>query len=314
MRWFRIVVFLILLGAVGTARAGQVVILKGATLQPFQEAVQAFRRTLEASAAHRGPRSVEPVVFRELTLSSETEEAPLLERVRALKPDLVLAAGGLALDALRGLEDVPIVYVLVHSPPPWARKRTNVTGVEMTVPPERWVPMIRAAFPDRSRLGLLFDPGRSGGFVRDAEVAAARDGLSLVALEIRSPREVPSRLRELEGRIDVFWMIPDLTVVTPQSVEALLLFSLRHRVPIVTFSESYLRRGATAAGLLDFGGLGRQAGEMARRLLDGARVDRVPPEYPADLRLQVNDVVAEKLGVVVGAVDQAPTGGTEAAQ
>ncbi|GAB4274144.1 MAG: ABC transporter substrate-binding protein [Deferrisomatales bacterium] len=272
-------------------------ILRGAPFPPLQAVTRAFKSTLEAGIAHRGPRSVVPVVFREPSWNVSEPGPTLVEKVRDSKPDLILAVGAAALDALRPLEDVPIVYVLVHSTPRWVRQRSNVTGVEMAVPPHRWLELIAGALPGRRRLGLLYDPARTGDFVRRAQAAATGAGFTLLTKEVRAPQEVPQRLAELESLVDGFWMIPDPTVVTPQSVETLLLFSLRNRVPIVTFSESYLDLGAAVAVVLDFPTLGRQAGDLARRILEGTPVDLLRPEPPAGVGVRVNRLVVQKLGM-----------------
>ncbi len=290
------VAFWLLIGVAGPVAADQIVIIQSAQLRPFEEAVQGFKRTVESSGAHRGPKKVLPIVFRSLPLPGPDASSSIVQQVRNLAPDLVLAVGSPALEQLRDLREIPIVYLLVHTPAEWLRGRSDVTGVGMTISPERWFDAIRSAFPGRTRLGVLYDPERTGGFVREAE-AAAGQGVSLVTRAVDSPREFYDRLRGLIGLVDAFWMLPDPSVVTPQTAEALFLFSLRQNVPVITFSEQFLAKGATVALLLDFDAMGQQAGEMARRLLDGALPEQIPVESPTKLHLRVNRTVAERLGV-----------------
>jgi putative ABC transport system substrate-binding protein len=306
VRLLRSVVLAVLLGLAGRAGAGEVVILQSGPLQPFQEAVEAFKRALQAGIAHRGPRRVESVVFTDVTLTASEPDPNVARKVRSLKPDLVLATGTPALEALRDLKEIPIVYLMVHSSPAWVRTRSNITGVAMTITAEQWLDTIGATFPGRKRLGLVYDPRRTGDFVSEAKAAAARKGFSLVTREVSSSKEVHERIQELKGSVDVLWMLPDLTVVTPQSVESMMLFSLRNHIPVVTFSERHLDVGATAAVVLDFAAMGGQAGEMARRVLDGASVDLVPPEPPAKVNVRINRSVAEKLGVIIDVPRRTP--------
>lgn len=286
-----------LLAGTGAGAADQIVIVQSAKLAPFEDAVRGFKEALEAGAAHRGPKKVLPVVFRSLSMAGPDGNTSLVERIHTVGPGLVLAVGTPALEELRDLQDTPVVYLLVHTPPEWLREHSNVTGVGMTIPPNRWFEAIRTTLPDRKRLGVLYTPTRTAAFVRAAEEAAAGPGFSLVTREVSSPKEVYDRLNALKDQIDGVWMLPDVGVVTPQTVETMLLFSIRQRIPVITFSERFLDMGATMALLLDFGELGRQAGEMAARLLDGARVETVPAESPARLRVRVNRIVAERLGV-----------------
>jgi putative ABC transport system substrate-binding protein len=99
------------------------------------------------------------------------------------------------------------------------------------------------------------------------------------------------------GRIDCFWMLPDLTVITPQTVEIMLLFSLEHRIPIFSFSGKYLTRGAAFAVTFDNYDLGCSAAVMAMKLLAGHAVEALPPLEPQTIRLQTNHSVVNKLGI-----------------
>ncbi len=295
----------LLIGMVVSAAAEEVLIVHDPTLPPARQVVDAFKEALETAFSHRGPRRLVPVSFRELECDEAGRRADL--RAGVLGVDLVFAVGTRALEAVRSLPDseVPIVYVLVHRPPAWRRGRAHVTGVGMQVPPEKWIKMIREALPDVRRLGVFFDPSNTGRFVEGAKEAAARQGLGLTALEIRSPREVPARLAELPPDVGGLWMIPDPTVVTRETVESLLLYSLRHQVPVVTFSEGYLALGATVAVTLDFPSIGRQAASMAWRIFNGEPRGNVLPEPPKGVLLRVNPRVARKLGVRLGV---APSG------
>lgn len=291
----------ILVGFAARTSAEEILILQGPPIRPVQEAIQGFKRAVDTSSAHRGPKRVAPVLFRELTVSGGEQSTEVVQKIRAMKPDLVLAAGRIPLSSLQSLTEIPIAYVLVNSPPAWVQRRSNATGVGMAIPAERWIEIMRTSLPDRKRIGVLYDPKESGSFVRDAKAAAARQGLTLVAREVASPKEVYDRVSDLKGLIDAFWMLPDPTVVTPQSVEALLLFSMRNVVPLVTFSEPYLDLGATLAVTPDYESLGRQAGELARRLLDGEGTTPVPEESPKKIIVLTNSTVARKLGVSVAA-------------
>jgi putative ABC transport system substrate-binding protein len=292
------IVALAILTAPVSSTASQIVAVVSGQLEPFDEALQGFRQALEASVAHRGPRAVQSFTLHTISLSDHDESSALAQHVRGLSPDLVLAVGSPALERLRDLSGTPVVYLLVHTRPAWLKERTNITGVEMEIPPARWFDAIRGAFPDRVRIGLLYDPTRMGDFVQRAKAAARESGFTLIAREVLAPREVYDQLLGLEGKVDALWMLPDLGVVTPQTVGSMFLFSIRQRVPVITFSERYLVAGATVALLLDFSALGEQAGAMALQLLDGRRPGDIPPESPAKLTVRVNQAVAERLGVL----------------
>ncbi|NOY46318.1 MAG: hypothetical protein GXP50_12840 [Deltaproteobacteria bacterium] len=287
----------LLIGIAAGAAAEEVLILHDPALPPARQVVDAFKDALETAFSRRGPRRLVPVTFREVACGRDTPVG-----ARGSGPDLILAVGTRALEVAGGGPDpeIPVVYALVHRPPAWTRDQAHVTGVGMEVPAEKWIRMIRQALPEVDRLGVFFDPANTARFVEDAKRAANRQGMELTAVEVRFPKEVPARLEELPPDIQGLWMIPDPTVITRETVESFLLYSLRHRVPVVTFSEGYLSLGATVAVTLDFPSIGRQAASLAWRILNGEPREALPPEAPNGVILRVNPRVARKLGVRLG--------------
>ena len=64
-------------------------------------------------------------------------------------------------------------------------------------------------------------------------------------------------------------MVPDVTVITPETIDAMLLFSFRNRIPIFTFSDKYVEMGAMAAITVEPRDLGAQIGEILRKAMSG---------------------------------------------
>jgi putative ABC transport system substrate-binding protein len=106
---------------------------------------------------------------------------------------------------------------------------------------------------------------------------------------------VPALLEELRGRADLIWLLPDLVVTNPQTLESYFLFSFTNKVPVLAFSEKYLKSGAAVVVTFDLEAMGEQAGGMAARLLLGAAVRDVPPVDISRVKTIVNPTVAGKL-------------------
>ena len=108
----------------------------------------------------------------------------------------------------------------------------------------------------------------------------------------------------MRGAIDAFWMIPDPTVLTPDSVEFLLLFAQENLVPVFSFAEKYEKMGALFSLDVDPVDMGKQAGEMTNRLLGGSPVDELPRVDARRAVLRFNHSVARKLGVDPDEIEQ----------
>jgi putative ABC transport system substrate-binding protein len=110
-------------------------------------------------------------------------------------------------------------------------------------------------------------------------------------------KEVPSAIKSMKGRIDAFWILPDTTVVTPQSMELLLLFSFENNLPTLAFSDKYVELGFLMALNIDASDIGRQAAEMAGKILKGTGMSAVPKAPPEKAVLFLNMNTARKLGL-----------------
>ncbi|MEW6487577.1 MAG: ABC transporter substrate binding protein [Thermodesulfobacteriota bacterium] len=280
------------------ARAAEILAVLSARLPPYEQALAEFRTQLSRLPA-AGPKAIEPHTYTELVL---TEAGPqgLARALRDRRPALVLALGRSALLAAAELPQrppTPLLHLLAPGVPPEVRARPDVTGVDLDVAPAATLAVLRTILPNLRRVGLVYDPQRTGALVDQARAAAREAGLELTALPVGESREVPSRLGELAGRVDLLWLLPDLTVATPDGTASFVQISQRHRVPVLAFSRPYAERGATLTIAAEPGGMAAQAARLARRLLAGESPRRAVPEAPVLLSVTANRAVAAKLGL-----------------
>lgn len=276
-----ILFFLIIPCVNARAHHPYILVVQSLGITPYNEAVAGFRAVLEA-AGIRGVYAVLRV--------NEADQA-----IRERKPDLVLAVGGEALRKVKKYHHIPLVYLMVLNPRSIFSHEKNVVGVSMAVSPEKQLSAMRRVLPDARRIGVVYDPEKSGEFVRRAVVSAKALRMEIRAQEVASPREVPQTLHALKGAVDAIWMIPDTTVISPETAEAMMLFSLGNGIPVCAFSAKYLGMGAlmsVEAGPFD---MGRQAGEMAARILAGAKTVDVQAAGAEHAVLTVNETVLRKL-------------------
>jgi putative ABC transport system substrate-binding protein len=146
-------------------------------------------------------------------------------------------------------------------------------------------------------LGVLFNPEETGQFIENASMAADPLGIDIVGVPVARAREVPGKLAGIRDRVQMLWMIPDVTVITRQTIEFFLLFSVENRIPLVAFSEKYVDMGAFMAFGLDPGDMGRQAGEMANKILSGKSPCELPVQDARKVSVTVNRTLAKKFGI-----------------
>jgi len=146
------------------------------------------------------------------------------------------------------------------------------------------------------RVGVIYNPARSGWYMQQARRAAQNAGITLVAREVSSPRDTLEQLSSLAGKVDALWMLPDVTAVTRETAEAYFHFSQQQAVPVVSFAAGYLGLGAAAVLEIDRVAVGMQAREMVAAALDDDRADSAGFSFPKTISLKTNPVVLTRLG------------------
>ncbi|MDH5769432.1 MAG: ABC transporter substrate-binding protein, partial [Nitrospirota bacterium] len=228
----------------------EVMVVKSFNIKPYNEALKGFKSVCDCR-------------IKQFVLS-EMEGLDVLKAVRDANPDLILAIGIDALTRVKRIRNIPIVYLMVPNPQNIILDEENITGVSMNIPSEKHLATLRDVLPKIKRVGLLYNPDRTGSFVKKAQLVAREMGIGLIAKEVNSAKEVPKLVNSMKGKINAFWMLPDTTVVTPETTEILLLFSLENKIPVMTFSDKYMEMGALMSLEVDTFDSGKQAGEMAQ--------------------------------------------------
>jgi putative ABC transport system substrate-binding protein len=230
-------------------------------------------------------------------VATEYSESELLSIIHKQKPDLIYTIGMDAFLTAKKIKDKPIVYSMVSNPQSMLSNEDHITGVSMNIAAKDQLSEFLKIHPKAKKIGLIYDPGETLYLYRDVQAAAYLLGITLIARDVHSPTEVPSAIRELKNKIDAFYMLPDMTVISHESIKYLMTFSLENSIPIITFSDNYVKQGALMSLNIDAFDIGRQAGEMAKSILGGKDVRYIQRATPRRAILSINLRVAQRLGI-----------------
>jgi len=173
----------------------------------------------------------------------------------------------------------------------------RATTVPLAVSPAQQVSIIKRSLPSimdaprQPRLGVLYDPSLSAALVAECSAAASAAGLTLVKAPVARREDVAEAARDLIGRVEALWLIPDPTAVTPQSFRFLVQLSLANKVPLIGFSEGMARAGAVLAIQADYSEAGLRAGLAARKMLDGQPAGLEAPEGMVFLNARTSEML-----------------------
>lgn len=284
------IALLLVLCLLGTtnARAGEIAILKSSDLQAYAQAIEGFRVTAPAS-----------LTYVEYDLRGDPELGKkLARRIRASDASLVLAVGlKAALAAQVEIVDIPIVYMMILNPAKHRLSAPNMTGTLLDIPAERQFTILRSFLPSLRRLGVLFDPAKTGFQIKDTAPQAAAGGFELQEFPVAGEKEMPLQLRALLTTAEGLWLVPDSTILTAESARFILESAMAQHVPVIGFSPELTRLGALLSIAVSYGEVGRETGLLARRLLDGEKKLPMKPVPIARLSITVNQKTAAFLGI-----------------
>ncbi len=277
----------------------KIAVVRSLDLPEYNQALEGFISALHGTG-------YEPATSVITLGSGDAAIESALRVVSASQPDLILALGSRALvEVSRREKTIPVVYSMVLEPPPGASgtealpSQDNVTGATLNISLLVQIQKLRLVFPTAKRIGVISDPAQTKRLVDSAVHVAKASGISIRVQWIKNEGDIPSALRALSDSIDVFWMLPDQTVLTAQSSRYIIFELIKAGVPIMGLSSAYVKAGALIALDCNYRDVGRQSGELAVRILAGQSPAQLPPTQPRRYTLAVNAKVREHIRIPV---------------
>lgn len=273
-----------------SASAARVVVVLSNDSAPYQEVYQVIRAVLDDSG-HEVVR----------------EYAAALPARSLSDAKLAVAVGVGAADAVAVQPGrTPVLAVLV--PRIWYQKtgqarladngRRAVSAIYLDQPFERQALLIRLAFPEARRVGVLLSTGQRG-LIDDLEAGLRTQKLALSYELVSEDQRLALPLESVLTEADVLLAVPDPQVLNASTAQSLLLTSYRYRDPVVGYSRSLTRAGALLSLHSSPAQIGRQAAAWVSNALNAPAVRLPVPAYPAYFSVSVNEQVARSLGFVV---------------
>jgi len=234
--------------------------------------------------------------------------SPLATELARLQPDVIVAVVTQASLAARDATGtVPIVMIGVADPvaaglvTTLARPGGNVTGTSGAAAQivGKQLELIKETFPDRSRVGVLWNPANAvfqALQLREAQIAARALHVELNLLQARSPAEL-ERVLGAAVPLRPLWVLGDPLFTTQRSRIGRL--ALARRVPVVTSTREMVEAGALLAYGPSYSDLSRRSTAYVDQILKGAKPSDLPVEEPTTFELVVNLGTARALGVSV---------------
>src|SRR5690625_1102505 len=124
------------------------------------------------------------------------------------------------------------------------------------------------------------------------------DGTDLEAVEatVSTSAEVQQATESLIGRVDVFYIITDNTVVS--ALESVISVAEKNNIPVFVGELDSVERGGFAAYGFDYVDIGYEAGKLTLQILNDKKTpSEVSAQYPQNLKLVINKQAADAMDI-----------------
>jgi putative tryptophan/tyrosine transport system substrate-binding protein len=225
-----------------------------------------------------------------------------------LRPDVIVAVSGRAIDAARGATTtIPIVMVISTDPvarglvASFSRPGGNVTGIttvaENSLAAKR-LELLKEAVPKATRIAVLASGSlASSDQLKEAQKAAEALRVKLVPVEVRDGDYDRAFATIMAERADAMFVMMGPTFIRDRTQIAER--AAKHRLPAISATPELVEVG----GLMSYGGsivdVSRRVAVYVDKILKGAKPAGLPVEQPTKFELIINLKTAKALGLTL---------------
>jgi putative tryptophan/tyrosine transport system substrate-binding protein len=227
----------------------------------------------------------------------------------ALAPDVILATGSAALEALQqATRTVPIVFLAVVDPvgagyiATLAHPGGNATGFTLFEYgiSGKWVEVLKEIAPNVRRVAILREPALASAIGQFAVIqsAASSLGLEISPVDMRDAGDIESAVAALARGSNGGIIVPTSALAVTHR-DLIIAVAARYRLPAVY----PLRLFVTGGGLISYGpdivDPYRRAAGYVDRILKGEKPADLPVQAPVKYETVINHRTAKALGLTV---------------
>ncbi|MBQ9057857.1 MAG: ABC transporter substrate-binding protein [Atopobiaceae bacterium] len=221
--------------------------------------------------------------------------------------DLILAIATPAAQAVAGATgDIPIVGTAITDFAGAGLATSNdapggnVTGSSDLTPVADQIKMLHTILPEAKTVGILYCSAEDNSDIQAtlAEEACADLGLTAERYTVASSNEIQSVIESMVGKVDAIYAPTDNVIAAGMTTVAMVADD--SNIPVICGEESMVENGGLCTYSIDYYELGKLAGQMAVRILEGGEkpADMPIEYYPSDkLEVSYDKAKAEALGI-----------------
>lgn len=221
------------------------------------------------------------------------------------KDIIVAIATPSALAVANATKKIPVIISAITDPvgaklvKSLEKPGTNVTGTTDMSPVKEQLSLFKELGLDVKNVGIIYNAGEanSRSLVNLAKKVAKELNMNIVEATVTNSSGVLLAAKSLVGKVDGIYIPTDNTIVS--ALESVLQVAFDNKLPVITGDTDSVERGSLASLGINYYKLGKQTGEIAYKVINGANPAETPVETLKDLELFINLKSAEKMNIKV---------------
>ena len=161
-------------------------------------------------------------------------------------------------------------------------------------PIERQLLLIKHMFGKDTKIGIILGPVSSNK-KNKIEQAAIDSGSSVSIKNIETTEQLIPTLKDTISQNDLILAIPDPVVYSKNTIRGILLLTYRSKTPVIGFSQSYIKAGATAGLYSTPEQIAQDAAQNIKNFFKNGKEFEQNVYHPHSFSVDINRRVAETL-------------------
>lgn len=222
--------------------------------------------------------------------------------------DLILAIATPSAQAMASAtEEIPILITAVTDPveaklvDSMDKPGGNISGTTDMNPIKEQLDLLKKLVPAAKTVGVIYNAAEvnSEVQVRIVKEEAPALGLEIVEATVASSADVLQAAQSLIGKVNAIYVPTDNMVVS--AAQSVVQVANENKIPLISGESSVVDAGGLGTIGINYTNLGAQTGEMALRILDGAKPADMPVEGQKNFDIVLNQEAIDLLGIEVPA-------------
>ena len=218
--------------------------------------------------------------------------------------DLIVTVGPIASQNIFSQTGLPVLATMISSQSystllKLRPKGSQTTAIYLDQPSIRQIHFLQATLPKLHQVGLLY---ANEAAITPLKNTFNNNGYSVHSLPVENESRLFDSLTSVLKSSDLLYATPDADVYNNRTIANILLSSYRLGVPIVGYSENFVKAGAVC-GL--YSTPEQMAGQADLLSINFSKNKTFPSaSYPAEYSISINRDVARSLGIVFSSIEE----------